>query len=168
MPGFLLQGLYTYGPRTAVALIILLLSLLCSSLIARFLQRIGSKFDKGKRQVLTLSASTSRILILILGTITALGTLGVNVSALVAGLGLSGFALGFALKDALSNLLSGALILIYQPFSTGDRISAGASEGEIIEINLRYTVLQGKDRKYLIPNSSLFTTQVAILTNNAS
>ena len=43
-----------------------------------------------------------------------LGILGVDIAALVAGLGLTGFALGFTLKDALSNLLAGILILFYQ------------------------------------------------------
>ena len=50
----------------------------------------------------------------------SLGTLGINVSALVAGLGLTGFALGFAFRDALSNVLAGVMILLYHPFHRGD------------------------------------------------
>ena len=49
-------------------------------------------------------------MVMIFGFVTALGSVGVDVSALVAGLGLTGFALGFALKDTISNLLSGVLI----------------------------------------------------------
>lgn len=59
---------------------------------------------------------------MLLGLVTALGTAGVNVSALVTSLGLVGFALGFALKDALSNIISGILLLLYRPFSVGDVI----------------------------------------------
>ena len=68
-------------------------------------------------------------IMLIVGLITALGTLGVNISAIVAGLGLTGFAFGFAFKDMLSNFISGILIFIYEPFKLGDTIE--------VEISLR-------------------------------
>jgi small-conductance mechanosensitive channel len=98
-----------------------------------------------------------------MGVITALGTAGVNVSALVAGLGLTGFALGFALRDALSNLLAGILILIYRPFKRHDRISVAGFEGIVIETDLRYTTLQGEDKRILIPNATLFTHSIVLL-----
>jgi small conductance mechanosensitive channel len=95
--------------------------------------------------------------------VTALGTLGINVSALVAGLGLTGFALGFAFKDALSNLLAGILILIYRPFMRGERISVTGLEGEVAELNFRYTVLRTPEKRILIPNSTLFTNAVTVM-----
>ncbi|MFA7098279.1 MAG: mechanosensitive ion channel domain-containing protein, partial [Gammaproteobacteria bacterium] len=96
------------------------------------------------------------------GAITALGTLGVNVAAMVAGLGLTGFALGFALKDMLSNLLAGVLILAYRPFRRGDRIAVAGFEGTVIGIDLRYTILQGEQRQFLIPNSVLLTNSISL------
>jgi len=162
----ILNKIRLLAPDIALALVILLISLLAARITRRAVDRVANRFRAGKRQVIILLASTIRILILIFGVITALGTLGVNVSAMVAGLGLSGFALGFALKDALSNLLAGAMILIYQPFQPGDRIVVSGCEGEVDEINLRYTILKGKDRNYLIPNSSLFTTLIQLLPNS--
>ena len=88
--------------------------------------------------------------------------MGVNVSALVAGLGLTGFALGFALRDALSNMLSGVLILVYRPFKNGDWISVAGCEGKVAEINLRYTVIKKENDTYLIPNSTLFSNTVRV------
>ena len=92
-----------------------------------------------------------------------LGTMGVDVSALVAGLGLTGFALGFALKDIVSNALSGILVMIYRPFRLGDVISVTDLEGSVREINLRYTVLEAEDKTILIPNSLLFINPVKVL-----
>ena len=99
-------------------------------------------------------------IILIIGFITALGTLGINVSAIVAGLGLTGFAFGFAFKDMLSNFISGILIFIYEPFKLGDTIevegkSCGKNSitGKVIDINLRYVTIEGDDQLTLIPNS---------------
>ena len=118
------------------------------------------KFDGN----LTLLLSrTSSITLIIFGFVTALGTLGINVSALVAGLGLTGFALGFALKDTISNLLSGVLILLYRPFEKGNRIKVAGYEGTVVSIDLRYTELDSEGNKVLIPNSKLFTDPITVL-----
>ncbi|HZH90668.1 MAG TPA: mechanosensitive ion channel domain-containing protein [Pyrinomonadaceae bacterium] len=99
--------------------------------------------------------------ILIFGTITALGATGMNVSALVTGLGLTGFALGFALKDVLSNLLSGIMLLLYRPFNIGDQIRMGEYEGRIETIRMRDTLVRAHDgRLIVIPNTKLITEVV--------
>jgi small-conductance mechanosensitive channel len=98
----------------------------------------------------------------IVGLVTALGTVGINVSAIVASLGLTGFAVGFALKDSISNLLSGVLILIYRPFRVGQWISVKSFEGFVMSIDLRYTSLEQGDEKILVPNSLLFTNPISI------
>jgi small-conductance mechanosensitive channel len=99
--------------------------------------------------------------ILIFGTITALGAAGMNVSALVTGLGLTGFALGFALKDVLSNLLSGIMLLLYRPFNIGDQIRMGEYEGTIETIRMRDTLVRAHDgRLIVIPNTKLITEVV--------
>ena len=92
-------------------------------------------------------------IMLIVGLITALGTLGINISAIVAGLGLTGFAFGFAFKDMLSNFISGILIFIYEPFKLGDTIEVEGKTGKVIDINLRYVTIEAEDQKVLVPNS---------------
>jgi len=104
--------------------------------------------------------------ILIFGLITALGAGGLNVSALVTGLGLTGFALGFALKDVLSNLLSGIMLLLYRPFNIGDRIRMGEYEGRIETIRMRDTLVRAADgRLIVIPNTKLITEVVVNYTS---
>lgn len=98
-----------------------------------------------------------------LGVVTALGTLGVDVTALVAGLGLTGFALGFALKDIVSNALSGMLVLIYKPFKSGDTILVAGMEGIVQEVNLRYTVLNKDGKRIFVPNATLFQNAVTVI-----
>lgn len=123
----------------------------------------GAAADRDRAQAIELLGQALRLALLLLGAVSALGTVGVNVSALVAGLGLTGFALGFALKDALSNLLSGILIVLYRPFHRGDHIQVAGFEGRVADIDLRYTTLEGEERRVLIPNSLLFTNTVVIL-----
>lgn len=104
--------------------------------------------------------------IIIFGVITALSTTGMNVSALVTGLGLTGFAIGFALKDVLSNLLSGIMLLIYRPFRIGDQIKMGEFEGTIKTIRMRDTVVRSYDgRSIIIPNTKLITE---VVVNNTA
>ena len=92
-------------------------------------------------------------IIVILGFITALGTIGINVSAIVAGLGLTGFAFGFAFKDMLSNFISGILIFIYEPFQLGDIIQVDGKKGKVVDVNLRYVTLESENSQILVPNS---------------
>ena len=114
-------------------------------------------------------ANISRVLagivkniMLIVGMITALGTLGVNISAIVAGLGLTGFAFGFAFKDMLSNFISGILIFIYEPFKLGDTIEVEGKTGTVIDINLRYVTIEAENQKVLIPNSISVSKIIAV------
>ena len=101
-------------------------------------------------------------IMLIVGLITALGTLGVNISAIVAGLGLTGFAFGFAFKDMLSNFISGVLIFIYEPFKLGDTIEVEGKTGKVININLRYVTIEAETQKILIPNSISVSKVIAV------
>ncbi|TAJ97799.1 MAG: mechanosensitive ion channel [Candidatus Manganitrophaceae bacterium] len=158
----LLNEISHWVPRAGVALLVFSLFWLAGLLLQKLTRRIGEKANV-RSDVLVLIGRTASTLLVILGGITALGTAGVNVSALVAGLGLTGFALGFALRDALSNLLAGVLILIYRPFKRHDRISVAGFEGIVIETDLRYTTLQGENQKILIPNSTLFTHSIILL-----
>jgi small conductance mechanosensitive channel len=151
-----------FTPRLATALVIFLAAWISGKIVCSLLVRISGNLREAKNPVVRLAAAASKVVVLTIGCVTALGTIGVNVTALVAGLGLSGFALGFALKDVLSNFLAGALILIYRPFDAGDRISVSGGEGEVVEVNLRYTVLQGSGNRYLVPNSTLLTNLINV------
>lgn len=153
-------------PALVTALIVFAIFYLIAWAGMRFINYSAPRFKADASVVLLLS----RLLyygILMLGTITALGTAGLNVNALIAGLGLTGFALGFALKDVLSNLLSGIMLLVYRPFRIGDQITMGAYEGTIKAIRMRDTVVRSYDgRNIIIPNTKLITEVVVNNTAN--
>jgi len=148
--------------KVAGGILILIAFYILSKILNRVIAKAAKRLELDNHLAL-LFAQTSRITLMVLGIVTALGTLGVNVSALVAGLGLTGFALGFALKDTISNLLSGILILLYRPFKIGDTIKISGFEGEVVCIDLRYTELNSERNKILIPNSKLFTDPITVL-----
>lgn len=133
--------------------------------IARLLRGVVQRFGKNHRlseDIVNMMEQITETGLLIFGVVTALGTLGVDMAAMIAGLGLVGFALGFALKDLLSNFLAGFLILVYNPFVRGDHINVAGNEGKVMEINLRYTVLQTDDTSVFIPNATLFSSPFTV------
>lgn len=119
----------------------------------------GRKIDA---YVVESVARVAYVSVLAFGLVTALGTAGLNIAALVAGLGLTGFALGFALKDIVSNILSGFLLLIYKPFRRGDHIAVSGFEGIVVNMDFRYTTLETPEKRILVPNSNLFTNTISV------
>jgi len=158
----LIEQTTLWAPKIGVVIVVFLVFFILAKIIKRIITSNAERL-KLDRNLTLLLARTSSITLIIFGIITALGTLGVNVSALVAGLGLTGFAIGFALKDTISNLLSGVLILLYRPFEIGNRIKISGYEGVVVSIDLRYTELDADGKKILIPNSKLFTDPITVL-----
>lgn len=100
---------------------------------------------------------------LTIGAVVALSATGrVNVATLVASLGLAGFAVGFAVKDVLSNFLAGVLILVQRPFTVGDEIALSGVEGRVESIRVRDTLIKTAEGSLLyIPNNIVFNSIVA-------
>ncbi|MBL1433948.1 MAG: mechanosensitive ion channel [Gammaproteobacteria bacterium] len=158
----LLEGTTLWIPRVGGAVLIFVAFFIISKIIKNAITK-GSERLKLNSNLTSLFVRISSVTLLIFGFVSALGTLGINVSALVAGLGLTGFALGFALKDTISNLLSGVLILLYKPFKIGNTIKIAGYQGDVVSIDLRYTELNSDGNKILIPNSKLFTDPITVL-----
>ncbi len=150
-----------FGERILTAIVIFLAFWIAAIIVKRLITKIPNQSTQ-KKQVFELLASISKIAIITIGLITALGSAGLNVSAIVASLGLTGFALSFALKDFLSNILAGIMVLLYQPYKIGNSITVTGSIGKVIEINLRYTVLDTENEKILIPNSTMLKSIVNV------
>jgi small conductance mechanosensitive channel len=157
----LLEEASLWVPRLIGVVLILIVFFAFAKIIKRIINSSAERL-KLDGNLTSLLARASSITLMVFGFVTALGTLGINVSAIVAGLGLTGFALGFALKDTISNLLSGVLILLYRPFEIGNRIKISGYEGIVISIDLRYTELDSEGNKVLIPNSKLFTDPITV------
>ena len=149
-----IELLYKYTPNIALGIIIFILFWFFSKIVQYGIRNL-LKTTNPNTNVSNVIASIIKNFIVIIGLITALGTVGINVSAIVAGLGLTVFAFGFAFKDMLTSFISVIMIFIYQPFTLGDTIAVDGKEGKVIDINLRYVTLEGDNSKMLIPNSLL-------------
>lgn len=152
-------------PGIIIAIIIFFAFWILAKFAVKLIHRIRDKNPAQKQPVFLVFETFARLAILLLGLITALGSAGVNVSALVASLGISGIAFTLASKDAFANLFAGILVLLYQPFKIGDTIELGYIKGVVIKMSLRYTHLSNANKEILIPNSSLLTKNLTIYRN---
>jgi small-conductance mechanosensitive channel len=96
------------------------------------------------------------ILLLFVGVGLVLGEIGLDISALIAGVGVVGIALGLGAQTLVKDVINGMFILIEDQYSVGDTVTVAGSTGEVVEINPRRTVLRdGDGNLHVIPNSAI-------------
>ncbi|NQY42126.1 MAG: mechanosensitive ion channel [Legionellales bacterium] len=149
-------------PKVAISIFILAIFLVFAYLGEKIIFRLSMRNTAQNIYIYQLLGKIFRIIMVIIGLISSLGTLGIHVGAMIGGLGLTGFAIGFAIKDIISNILAGILILLYRPIKLGNQIEVSGFSGNISGIDLRYTSLDTKDKTILIPNSKVFSSIVCI------
>ena len=103
--------------------------------------------------------------IFVFAAITTLDQIGLNITSLIAGLGIAGLALGFAAKDTLSNIVAGIFIFWDRPFYIGDLVEIEDEYGEVQEITLRTTRIVTPDGIMVsIPNSNIAANKIKSYT----
>jgi small conductance mechanosensitive channel len=104
--------------------------------------------------------------ILLTGLFNALSAMNIDTAGLLASLGIVGITIGFAARDAFSNLISGVMIYLDRPFVIGDLVEIGEYYGEVAEITLRSTRVVTSDGKMLaVPNTEMINKTVTSYTN---
>jgi MscS family membrane protein len=108
-------------------------------------------------QFLPFAKDLLKVLVIIIGLMVILGEVfGVNVTALVGGLGIGGLAVAFAAKESLENLIASFTIFLDQPFGVGDLVTAGDVSGTVEKIGFRSTRLRTAEKSYVtVPNKSM-------------
>ena len=139
-------------------LLILLLFQQISKLVAKLLR------SSLERPSLNISVLVKNMLvsmaaggIILVGLLIALSQIGISLGPMLAGLGLAGFAIGFALQDTLGNFASGFMILLYRPYDVGDLIEVAGGMGTVRKMNVVSTTITTIDNQTLvIPNSKIW------------
>lgn len=91
------------------------------------------------------------------GILMALSQIGISLAPMLAGLGVAGFIIGFALQDSLGNFAAGAMILIYRPYDVDDFVEVTGASGLVKKMNLVSTTIVTFDNQTLVvPNSKIW------------
>ena len=119
------------------------------------------QLDGTEKTLISALQSVLRFAIIFVGAVFVADSMGFDLTSLIAGLGISGLALALAAKDSISNFFGAITVLLDRPFKVGDWIIVGAAEGEVIEINLRTTLIRtSADTIITMPNANLVNTPV--------
>ncbi len=152
----LLADLIAFIPNLIAAVVIFIVSLYVGRLGFRSVQTAMAKRQVDP-EIILLLARITQWSILVFGTVWALAQVNFNVTSFVAGLGIAGFTVGFALKDIAENFVAGILLLFQQPFEIGDTVETAGYNGTVTSIEIRSTTIRTSDGLLvIIPNASVY------------
>ncbi len=151
-------------PNLLAALAIFLVSLYAAGLLGKLVRRVLAR-HKADHEITLLLSQATRWSIIIVGLIAALQRF-FDVTAFLAGLGILGFTVGFAMQDIMQNFVAGIILLVQQPFNVGDAAEVGGGYGGTVEvINVRTTELRTWDGLVVIlPNASILSNPITNYT----
>jgi small conductance mechanosensitive channel len=156
--------LETYFIPWSIKIGVALLIMLGGALLSRSLARLMSSAMLRAHVDATLVRFLARIfhvLMLVAVALAAIDGLGVNVTSLLAIMGAAGLAVGLALKDSLSNLAAGVMLIVLRPFRIGDTVTAASISGVVDEIGMFHTILHTNDnQRIIVPNSSIINSHI--------
>jgi len=156
----LLADFLAFLPNLLVSLVIFVVSLYLAGLLTKIVRK-AMELRNSDPEITMLISQITRWTILILGVVIALGQIGFDLTAFLAGVGILGFTVGFALQDVSKNFVSGLLLLLEQPFDIGDTIEIGEYIGTVGNVDIRATEIYTFDgQNVLIPNGDVFTSPI--------
>jgi small-conductance mechanosensitive channel len=153
-------------PKVLAGILVLIISLYLARLAGVLTDKTLKKRDTDP-ELTVLLVRIIRWSVIALGIILALQQAGQDTSALLTGLGILGFTIGFALQDVSKNFVAGILLLLLQPFDLGDAIEVAGYSGTVKTVDLRATeILTFDGREVSIPNSEVFTNALVNFSRN--
>ncbi|MFT4543213.1 MAG: small conductance mechanosensitive channel [Planctomycetota bacterium] len=147
-----------YVANLAILLVIYLIFKVLGGVLARLTNKALSS---SKMNISTLLRDFSVTIVrkgtIVIGLVIGLSTIGINMGPVLAGLGVFGFVIGFALQDTMGNFAAGVMLLLYRPFDVGDFINAAGVAGSVRSLSLVSTTLTTPDNQtVIIPNGSIW------------
>jgi small conductance mechanosensitive channel len=150
------------APDLTIRLLLFIAILLVFRILSRITKRVVRAASD--RSALDMSELLKNVLVsttggtvMALGVLIALSQIGISLAPMLAGLGVAGFIVGFALQDSLGNFAAGAMILIYRPFDEDDFVEVTGASGLVKKMNLVSTTITTFDNQTLVvPNSKIW------------
>ena len=122
--------------------------------IPKVVHKVEVKMDETMQLMIRRLVSATIYLIGMMLVILQVPQLHSLATAMLAGAGIAGLAIGYASKDSLSNFTSGIFIAIFQPFRVGDFVDFRADYGQVEDLTLRHTIIRTSDnRRIIVPNN---------------
>ena len=158
-----------FNPETFIPrLIIFVAIIVIASLLTKFVRKSFKKLQSTKRISSifgTLMRKTINYIIWVIAVIFLLQDLGVNLTPVIAGLGVSGVVLGLALQETIASFFCGLIIAVKRPFEIGDYVSIGGTEGTVKTMDIMGISLTSGDNKLITMSNKNVWGSVIINTS---
>lgn len=155
-----LQLLETYGLKLLAAVVIFLAGMWLSKRLSAGLERALGRANVDST-LTSFLRNVSYAVMLVLVVMTALSALDVPTTSMFAVLGAAGLGVGLALKDSLSNIASGVMLIVLRPMRDGDHVVVAGMEGVVDEIRVFQTRIRSFDQRMItLPNSTITTAPI--------
>ncbi|MEL6498969.1 MAG: mechanosensitive ion channel family protein [Planctomycetota bacterium] len=156
----------TIGFPIVKAIVLIILVLIVSGWVRKLVLGITRK-AKVDETLARFFGNMAKYLVMVLGGLAILSTLGVDTTSFAAVIAAAGFAIGLALSGLLGNFSAGIMLLIFRPFKVGDVVNAGGTTGKVESIELFTTVFDTPDnRRIMVPNSEIFGGTIENITHH--
>ena len=147
------DAVVSHGAAVAVLGIIFWGLLRAGAAVLTHVEEIAHARQIGIAHFMPLIKKALAALVIVFGVLMGMKSLGVDVGAVLTGLGIGGLAFAFAAQDTIANLFGSFVVVLDRPFKVGDYVRIGASEGTVEDIGLRSTRLRAADRTLVVmPN----------------
>ena len=154
-------------PEFVVSIIISLTAIVAAKIISfcirRFFYRLSERKNKFTPLMASLVSRVCSVLVWIVAILAALASWGIDLTPLLAGLGITGIVLGFALQESISSLFSGFMIAVNNPFRVGDWVEIG-QDGVAGTVNamdmMCVTLSTGDNKKYTVSNKYVWNNTI--------
>jgi small conductance mechanosensitive channel len=139
--------------RVIFAVVVFVIGFLLNKIVMNIISKGIDKLDKTLH---TFMLTVIKVILLTIVFVIALSMLGIPMTSIIAVIGSAGIAIGLAMKDSLSNVAAGVLVLYGKIFKVGDYVEIGGTGGIVVEIGIAYTKLSTIDGKdTYIPNTTV-------------
>ncbi|MCJ0824769.1 mechanosensitive ion channel family protein [Luteimonas sp. 50] len=153
-----------WGVRALLALLLLLVGMRVARWIAGIAEKGLARAEVEPTAVLFLRKVAYVVLLVVL-VLASLQVIGVPMTSMIAVLGAAGLAIGLALKDSLSNIASGVMLVSLKPFRVGDIVTIAGATGKVEQVSIFQTRLRGADNQAIVlPNSLITADSIVNLT----
>ncbi len=160
-----MDRLIGYGTTVAVLTVVFWGVLRAGGAVLDHLEEIGHERQLAIAHFMPLIKRTLAVFVVIFGVLMVVKSLGVDVGAVLAGLGIGGLAFAFAAQDTIANLFGSMVVVMDQPFKVGETVKIGAQTGTVEDIGLRSTRIRLIDRSLvIIPNKMVAAEAVVNLS----
>lgn len=144
-------------PRFVTSIIIATVIIIVAKILIAIIKRMILKLSKRSRKFTFIMAQLvwklAAALIWVIAIVSVLGIFGIDLTPVLAGLGITGVVLGFALQESISSLFSGVMIAINAPFRVGDWVDIGDISGTVVSMDLMCVTLSSGDNKKITMNN---------------